>query len=230
MTADQLEMFFNTSRAPNAGGNDIFTARRGTVTDAWSMIGPVTALNTSSDDATPDVSADGLTMFFVAAGTVGQKDVFVATRADRAAAWGGKTQITAVSTPADDSGPTLTADLLTMYLSANPSGDDDIYVATRPMIGAAWSTPALVPGINSATANDGEPCVNATNTLLLWASSRAGSFDLWMARRANASDPWGPPMAVSELNTAAPETDPWLSPDEYTIYFARDAAIYVATR
>jgi hypothetical protein len=201
------------------------------VTDVWSMIGPVAPLNTGGDDATPDVSGDGLTMFFVAPGAVGMKDVFFATRANRQAVWAGKTAIPAISTAADESGPALTPDLLTMYLSTNPTGDDDLYVTTRPAIGGAWATPMLVPGVNSTTANDGEPFVNATNTLLLWASDRAGTFDLWMARRALPTDPWGPPMPIAELNTmGGAENDPWLSTDEHTIYFARNNAIFMATR
>jgi Tol biopolymer transport system component len=229
LTGDQLEIVFNTTRAPNVGGNDLFTARRAAVGDTWSMIASVTPLNTTGDDATPEISRDGLTLFFVANGAAGMKDMYVATRADRTSEWGGKTRIVELSTAADESGPTLTPDLLTMYLSTNAGGDEDLYVATRASIGATWSTPVLV-SVNSPTANDAEPFINGTNTLLLFASDRGGNYDIWMARRATPTDPWGTPEPVSELNTTGEERDPWLSPDERTIYFARNNAIVRAER
>lgn len=230
LTGDQLEVFFCTTRAPNAGGQDIFVATRMNVADFFGDPVSVTSLNTGGDDATPDVSRDGLTMYFVAPGAAGMKDVHRATRGDRTSAWGGKTRIVELSTAADESGPTLTPDGLTLYLSANPSGDDDIYVSTRMSISDAWSIPTIVPGINSTTANDGEPYVNGANTFLLWASNRAGTFDIWMARRDSPADPWGTAMPVAELNSGGAENDPWLSADERTIYFARDDAMFRATR
>ena len=228
LTGDLTEMYFNSNRAPNAGGEDIWVATQNNIGD-WTMLAPVTPLNTGGDDATPEVMRDGLTMYFVTGGSSGMKDVFLATRADRASPWGGKTEIFELSTPADESGPTLTPDGLTMYLSTNANGDDDLFVSTRSSTTSPWETPTPVTGINTA-ANDAEPFINGSNTLLLFASDRDGNYDLFMARRARATDPWGAPVALGELNTSGTERDPWLSPDERTLFFARDNALFTASR
>jgi hypothetical protein len=51
-----------------------------------------------------------------------------------------------------------------------------------------------------------------------------------MARRTDAMATWGTATPISELNTGAVESDPWLSPDETTIYFGRGTDIFMATR
>lgn len=61
-----------------------------------------------------------------------------------------------------------------------------------------------------------------------------GNVDIWMTKRAAASDPFEPPLNVQELNTSALEWPDWLSPDNCRLYFDRDGAtgrrIYVAER
>lgn len=229
LTLDQLEVFFNSGRTGTIGATDIWTSTRSSTTATWSMPTNVAILNTAGDDATPEVSRDGLTLFFVANGVAGAKDTYFSTRPTRTAAWATKTHVPALSTASDESGPTLTPDLLTIYFSNNASTDDDLYVSSRAAIGAAWTMPVVMP-INSPTANDAEPFINGANTLLLWSSDRGGNFDLWEARRATPADPWGTPQPVSGVNTGTDERDPWLSADEHTLYFVRGNAIVMATR
>lgn len=78
---------------------------------------------------------------------------------------------------------------------------------------------------------DSEPYVNGSNTYILWYSARSGNNDLWHARRSSPAMAWDTPAPIAELNTSGTsEGDPWLSPDEHTIYFMRDNDIYIATR
>ena len=228
-TADQLEAFFDSGRAGGLGGGDIWTAKRAVATDPWGTATNVGVLNTSGDDATPEVSRDGLTLYYVTNGAAGAKDVFISTRADRTAAWSPRMPVgTPISSGADESGPTLTPDGLVLYFSRDTNGED-MFVSVRATTSAAWGTPMPLTALNTASF-DGEPFINGTNTLLIWSSDRGGNRDLWLARRADATAAWGAAQPISELNTAADEGDPWLSPDEHVLYFSRGTDIYMATR
>jgi hypothetical protein len=229
LSADQLEIFFDSRRAGGVGGGDLWTSVRGILGAPWGPPTNVSVLNTTGDDVTPELVRDGLTLYFSGPGPAGQKDIYYATRPARDAAWSTRVHVPQLSSAADEAGPTLTADQLTLYFARDPAGNDDIYRSTRASVGAAWSTPVAV-SFNSPTANDAEPFVNGNDTLLLFASNRGGNMDLYMVRRATPADPWGVPQPISELNTNAAENDPWLSPDEHVLYFSRNSAIFMATR
>ena len=50
-------------------------------------------------------------------------------------------------------------------------------------------------------------------------SRRNGEPDLYEARRASKSDPFGTPVPVAELNSAQDESHPRLTPDGLKVYF-----------
>lgn len=223
-------VFFDSSRVGGKGGGDIWTANRASIFDGWGAAMNVAEINTAGDDATPDISRDGLAIYWAASGAAGAKDIWYATRPDRTSMWSARLRIPELSSVADESGPSLTPDQLTIFLSRDPTGTDDVYVATRPSIDATWNTPIAVAALNEAGVRDGEPSINGSSTLILWSSGRTGGGDLYLARRDDPSAPWETAIPISELNTASVEGDPWLSPDEHTLYFTRGADIYIATR
>ena len=230
LTGDQLEIVFNSDRAGGVGAGDIWTAKRASIAATWGTATNVTALNTAGDDATPSLSRDGLQIFWTANGSKGAKDIFTATRASRAAAWSAPVELTSISTTGDDAGPSLSADGLELYFASDLGGNENLYVAKRPAATDAFTTASQITELNT-TSPDQEPWINGTRSLLLWTSSRvSGNNDLWMARRSDVSAMWGTAAPINELNTTAAEGDPWLSPDEATIYFARGTDIFMATR
>lgn len=227
---DQLEIIFNSARTGSVGGNDLWTAKRAQATDPWGTPTNVSELNTAGDDATPEITRDGLTLYWVANGAAGMKDIWMATRADRSSPWANKTRIVELASAGDEAGPTITPDGLLFFFATNPTSTDDLYTSSRASTAATWSAPAALTALNMAGVNDSEPFINGTGTLILWASTRTGAGDIYMARRADRTQPWGAPMAVTEVNTASQEGDPWLSADEHVLYFSRANAIYTATR
>ena len=83
--ADGREIFFYSGRAGGAGGNDIWTSTRTTVTAPWSTPVPVTALNTSFSEVHPALDLDRLTIYFASnrPGGSGGNDLYMATRTRR---------------------------------------------------------------------------------------------------------------------------------------------------
>ena len=235
MTPDLLEVFFESDRGGGAGAGDLYAATRGSPTGAFSAPVNLGMLNTAGDDVTPQVTSDGLTLLFSsrragAVGTAPSKDLYLSTRATKAAAWSAPVHI-AASRTGDDVSPSLSADGLHLYFVSQASSED-IFLASRATPTSPWGMATVVPGLDTGAEETG-PSINTTETFIVFASTRAptaGGSDLWFARRASPADPWGPPQPLTELNTAGEETDPWLSPDERTIVFARGNNLFIATR
>ena len=75
----------------------------------------------------------------------------------------------------------------------------------------------------SSTANDWQPQISGDGLTVVFASDRdggKGGFDLWMAKRANATAPFSTPTALGELNTNAADFAGWLSADGCRIWFS----------
>ncbi len=88
---DGLTLYFNSTRSGGLGGMDILMTTRPTRNDPWSEpvnLGP--PVNTSSDDACPDISADGRTMFFTSRrpGGYGNFDLCMTRRPTTDDPWG----------------------------------------------------------------------------------------------------------------------------------------------
>ena len=86
-----------------------------------------------------------------------------------------------------------------------------------------WSEPAhLGPVVNSA-AVELELSISRDGLSMYFASNRSGNFDIWVSRRANVDDAWGPPLSVgASINTSAREQGPFLSVDGHRLYFFSD--------
>lgn len=87
-----------------------------------------------------------------------------------------------------------------------------------------WSAPVnLGPVVNSAE-EDFAAHISKNGLSLYFASTRAGGSggeDLWVASRATADDPWGPPVNLGPtINSDANDRSPALSRDGHYLFFA----------
>jgi len=79
---DAKEVFFSSTRPGGQGGSDIYTSTRQNANDDWIFPGNVLSVNTPSDDVTPNLSFDGLTMLLASnrPGGIGGNDLYMTTR------------------------------------------------------------------------------------------------------------------------------------------------------
>jgi WD40-like Beta Propeller Repeat len=140
-------------------------------------------------------------------------------------------------------GARLAGDGRVLYVSqtkGNPFKDEDIYTVTRASLSSTrFAAPVRLDALNSA-AFDGSACPSDDGLELFFSSARpggAGGRDLWHSRRTSLAAPWGPPVALAEINAAEDDQNPSLSADGLRLYFASGRAgpkgreaIYTASR
>jgi hypothetical protein len=105
----------------------------------------------------------------------------------------------------------------------------DIYVSKRATVNDPWDDPVNLGPVVNSPYNEYEPYVSSDGLLLLFndwpfqGTSRPGGYgagDMWMARRANLSEPWQAPVNLGpKLNGPGSEGGQRLSPDGRTLYF-----------
>jgi len=216
-TADLLELYFNRA-------GDIYVTMRASLTAAWSAPVPVAELNTGDFETTPEVSYDGLTIYFASnrAGTLGANDIWRSTRAARTAAWSTPVHVNELCSTATEGAPTQT-DPLTIVIDTDRAGSTmlDIFMASRAAPMGAFGAPVAIAELNSAQP-EGNPMLGPGKLTVYFDSNRSGNGELYMATRTSANEPFAAPERIVELSSASVETDPWISPDGRTLLFTSD--------
>ncbi len=231
LTADMLEIVFYRN-------GDLMTSRRETVDVPWEAPAPIDELNSADDDTSPDLTPDGLVLFFTSnrPGGAGGSDLYMSRRTDRTQPWMPPVRLADVSSPEDDVSA-VTDEGLTflVFTSTRPGGPggSDLYIAERASTSDPWGPPQLARGLNSG-ADDIAPFYHEPSRTLFFASSRgAPALDLYAAVRL-ADGGFGEASPIVELNDSDRQSDPWLSPDGRTMYFSATvrgrSGIYVTTR
>jgi WD40 repeat protein len=250
LTGDLLEIYFTTDRA--SGNGDVWFATRPSPTAPFGTPAAVTAVNGDSFETSSAISADGLTLWFGSdrAGGAGANDIWVSQRPSRDAPWSTPVNVVALNGPDDDIPRPPGQHALVMPMAstkvtaANPaSANYQTYLAARATTGAPFGAPVAIPELDypdrstvdgfltddgltiffssapvAEAADAGAPPIDAGKP----ADGGAPNSDLFVAWRLSTSESFSLTQPLSDLNTAADERDPWLSPDGTTLYFTSD--------
>ena len=134
ISADGLELYFNSDRPGGSGGADLFVATRLTVEDNWDTpinLGPT--INTSLNDNGVNISSDGLCLFFGLYGSENDFDTWMSTRPNKEHAWSAPVNLgPPVNSSARELQPEISSDGSTLYFTSRRSGglgDYDIWQA-----------------------------------------------------------------------------------------------------
>lgn len=216
LSADGLSLYFSSDQGVTVGQRDLFVANRATTADPWGTPATMGAVvNSGSDEGAPDISADGLTLYFDSGrlGGQGELDIWFSTRATLVDPWSAPSNLgAAVNSASVDSSASISPDGLSLFFystRAGGLGSGDLWVAMRPTTASPWEAPVNLGGDINGASDDRDPAISPDGLTLLFASDRDGSFDIWRTDRATASDPWGAPVKLGpNVNSSANDFDP----------------------
>jgi Tol biopolymer transport system component len=234
LTFEQLELYF---ASPTGGQLDIWVSRRTVATDPWGPSTLVAELSSPQNDEDPEVSVDGLSMYF-ASDRSGAERIYMSQRRTRDTPWGMPALVSTLGASTVDKAPGLDRAQLNLAFASQRGTASVVHLfsATRPDASAAWLSASEITALNSAW-EDTDPALFSSGSGLMFASRRltqGGTADLFQAARPDESSPFQSLAPIYELNTSFTEESPWVSQDGKHILFTSDRSghrrIYEAFR
>jgi len=229
VSTDGLTLYVD---APDgSGGWQIYVLTRETIDDDWANETKPTPPNSSYSDGNPDISADGLTLFFNSdrPGGYGGKDMWLSTRATADEPWSEPVNLgPAINGPYHEVQPSVSTDGLSLFFSIHSDrpggyGDWDIWLSTRATTHDPWSEPVNLGPIVNSPSRDWGPDISSDGLKLFFASERPGGYgdnDIWVTRRATTDAPWSEPVNLGPIvNTSNNDYTPGISADDSILYF-----------
>ena len=209
-------------------------------------LGPI--VNTSSIDAGPSISADGLSLYFSSdrTGGYGGQDLWITTRETINDPWSEPVNLgPTVNSSASEAHPDISANGRELYFrSPKPGGfgGHDLWVTTRATVSDPWEPPVNLGSPVNTSFRDSIPNISADGLSLFFASNRPGGYggyDIWMTTRETKDDPWTTPVNLGPtVNSSYWEEEPCISADGLALFFCSERPpgeylsgdIWVATR
>jgi len=237
ISADGLELFFESRRPGGHGNGDIYVSRRASKDDPWGPCMNIGApVNTAYYDQAPSISADGLSLYFSSynrPGGHGSDDLWVTTRASVSDPWGPPVNLGAtVNSSSYDTMPSISADGLVLFFMSGRAGGlggDDLWFTSRATKNDPWGSPVNLGATINSSLNEACPDISADSRMLFFSDHMLGPFrpggyggqDIWITTRATTNNPWGEPMNLGPvINSSDWEFSPNISADGSTLYFA----------
>jgi len=122
-----------------------------------------------------------------------------------------------------DDDPSLTSDLLELYVNRVEAGDPEVYVSIRASADAAWPAPVPVALVSAVGFGETTPEVSYDGLALIIASNRTGTIggnDLWLSTRNTRAEAWSDPQRIADLSSTDNEAAGNLSPDGLAVVFS----------
>jgi hypothetical protein len=234
ISADELNLYFQSDRPGGLGGVDIWVTRRASRDSPWEPpvnLGP--PVNTPFFDGAPSLSPDGHLLFIHSnrPGALGLFDIWVAHRSGSKDEEDWETPVnlgTDVNTADDEQGPEYVASDGGGALYFNRGNQalqlSDLYRAEINRDGRTEGPAQPVTELNAPAFNDAAPGLRADAREILFWSTRPGGVggaDIWQSTRQSANHPWSPPENAGPLlNTPVADIHPELTQDALTLYLA----------
>jgi WD40 repeat protein len=211
----------------------------GTLANAQLSFGPARnlgeAINTHSIEVGPNLSADGLTLYFVSdrpGGHSGTAELWMSTRATPRDPWQTAVNVGLPVNSHSAASPSLSSDGLELFfdngLRVRPGGQGsgDIWFARRATASSSWNEPQNLGPVVNSPFTEGVPKLSHNGLTLLFSSDRpggSGGRDIWVTSRATRSAPWTVPINLGPaVNGPGHDWCPALSPDALRLIFQSD--------
>lgn len=184
----------------------------------------VDELNTSVADWGPQISPDGLTLYFGSArdGGAGRVDIYEARRPARGATFGPAVPVAELNSAADDDDPSLSLDGLTICFGSD-RGPRGLFIAKRAGLDAPWAPPEYVDMPNSLGLIPAGCELSIDPNEIIFTDTSTGPRRLYVTRRATAADPWSAPVPMAITEETRTEMFAGLSADGLVMMFGGTA-------
>jgi outer membrane protein OmpA-like peptidoglycan-associated protein/tetratricopeptide (TPR) repeat protein len=225
LTADGETLIFS-GLTPDRDENIYFTTRQ---KNGWDVPEEISkSINTSNNEGTCTISADGRTLVFTACNRqdgYGSCDLYITYKQGND--WGTPVNMgEPINTRDWDSQPSLSADGHTLYFASDRQGGQgkkDIWVSYIDQKGK-WSQPKnLGPVLNSAD-DENAPFIHANGKTLFYASNGLpgmGGMDIFMSQRIDTT--WSEPKNLGyPINTVSEQVGLSIASDGNTAYYSDD--------
>ena len=192
ISADGLSLYFGSNRTGGRGAEDLWVTTRETKDSPWDRpINLGSTVNSSYPDWDPDISADGLSLYFAdylnpRPGGHGEWDIYVATRSTLYDPWSEPMNLgPIVNSSAIDSCPNISIDGLVFFFTSARSGGSggaDIWMTTRKTQDADWEPPVNLGPLVNSSSFDAMQSISPDGDTLYFCSDRpggSGNVDLW---------------------------------------------------
>ena len=187
-------------------------------------------INTSSNEVTLCLSADGLEMYISSnrPGTYGIGDIWVSRRSSINDSWTEPINLgQVVNSQFPDTVEYISPDGLELYFDAldRPGGRGgwDIWMTKRDDVNEHWSTPVNMDVQFNTTSDDWRACISPDNLKFYFVSTRPGGqggADIWVADRTTTEESWAEPVNLDPpVNSSADDSGPTLSRDGRVFLF-----------
>jgi Tol biopolymer transport system component len=184
LSADGQRLYFFSERTGSLGRRDIWVSeRRAELFGEPTLVG---GINSPSSELLPWLTPDELTVLFVSgrSGGSGGADVWRATRDSVSEPFGAPSSVADLSSNGNEGRAVLSGDGTEAFVTSDRGGGaPDIWTATRPARGAAFSEPRRLAPLNS-DATELDVMISEDDTELFFASTRGGRSALFRAERA----------------------------------------------
>jgi Tol biopolymer transport system component len=223
LPADELEIFLSSFTGTVSS---LWSSTRSAPTASWNPAVMVSELSGAYNDLGPDVSTDGLTLYFSSDRAGAGHRLYVSRRTARGQPWGSPEEMLGLGTSTLDMGPSVAPDGLFMaFASQRGTTDIRLYAAARTDPLGTWETVQELTGINSGS-QDQDPALSEQTLSLTWGSRRTGNgltSDLFQVDRPTSDVPFSAlPTPLDTLNSLDWDGEPWVSQDGHHIFFVSD--------
>lgn len=236
LTGDMLEIYFNSDREDGIENSRVWYARRASVDDEFSTPIPLGGWSDNGSDKTSAISEDGLTLWLAFVPDSTDEDTSDATTDIRSVVrdsldtteWHSPKPADTLNTPYDDRPRPLGLNDRVMPLSRRVDADGGGMIwrtlLARRNDDDSFSTPEVVDQLAAPDVGIVDGFLSQNGLTLIFKYQAPGvDGELYWSKRRGVDEPFvgATPVPGEGINIVGKdERDPWLSPDEKTLYFA----------
>jgi hypothetical protein len=213
-TGDLLELYFMSNRN---GTKDIWSSRRAAAGDPWGAPSLVSELSSTAIEYAPAIAIDGLHIWFATDRDMARGRIWQSSRASRADPWTAPVPVSELASGSIDFAPAVDDATTTLFFCSNRPGSSggsyDIYWTTRASPSGTWGAAAPAPGAVNSASDEYDPFIGGGGLVLFFTSMRSGMGDIYWTARPSIDQPFQAPVVLTDLDSAAYDSDSTLSSD-----------------